>query len=57
MPAMGCNPTSNQTLGALSRAESTRKIENQGRHQDYANCGAPKHGAAKAKPSASDQER
>jgi len=56
MPAMGCNPTSNQTLDSLSRAESTRKIENQGRHQDYANCGASEHGASKVKPSATDQE-
>ena len=66
MPAMGYNPTFNQPLGSegdpvcgvesASHAESTRKIEDQGSHQDYADCATSKHGAAKIKASTADQK-
>jgi len=41
---------------SASGAESTRKIEDEGSHQDYGNCAASKHWASKVKPSAADQE-
>jgi len=41
---------------SASGAESTRKIEDEGSHQDYGNCAAAEHGASKVKPSAADQK-